>query len=370
MAISELRNASTVGCSAMRRYGNTVGEVLRFDGCGYDQLRIDFLRLLVRKKIQDIFNGTYVPDHINTFVKMEPHKDEKIREGRLRLIMAVSLEDTMVDRMLYAPIAARAVASWPKTPVKLGYNPIGGNYRHIAAAFPGGTLSIDKKAWDFSVPGWMVNIWRQFLSDLAGDVPLWWLMIHEARFKALYSPSTLFEFKDGTIARQGVEGVMKSGCYLTILLNSVGQYIIAYLANCRIGAEMGLMWIVGDDTAERPRKDLIRYLEALRGLGFDLKEPEEYPYVEFCGFLANVSSIRPAYWKKHLFKVFYEDTGDHYRAKLDIYLFFYAFDERMFAVLKQVYQAKFGVSPKPVWYYKALWSGAISSESAALAVGQ
>lgn len=340
-ALSDLCPTSSVGCSSMKVLGPTIGKALGFDGIRFDPDRVNILKVSVFSKIKAILEGNYVPDPINTFVKPEPHKVEKIVDGRERLIMAVSLEDTMIDRMLYTPIMRNCTTSWHRTPVKVGYNFLQGMFRIIANAFPNKSLSADKKGWDFSVQPWLVEFWEDFIEDLMGGSPSWWVRIHKARFKALFSADTLFEFADGARARQGRIGVMKSGCFLTILLNSFSQVLLAYIARKFLGLDLGTFWATGDDTLEELVDDLERYLDCLRALGAVIKESTVNTQPEFCGFTANRSAICPKYWRKHLFKLFYEG-GEHYEDKLDVYSFFYAFDEDMFSLIAALKYAKFG----------------------------
>lgn len=340
----------------MHKYGSTIGGILKWDGLKYDDVRVEMLRLLVRDKIRRIFDGTYVPDPINVFIKPEPHKASKIAEGRFRLIMAVSFEDAMIDRMLYSEFMRRAVTS--DTPVKIGYAPLNGRYRELAYAFPGKCLAIDKKAWDFSVPGWMIDLWAQFLEDCVGGGPTWWVLLHRARFEALYGADTLFQFSDGSQARQLVRGIMKSGCFNTLLLNSVGQYIIARLASRRRGFSLKEFWTIGDDTVEEVPDDLEGYLEEIGNLGFSVKEAVVSNYVEFCGYWVEPSAVKPAYWRKHLFKALREG-GESWKEKLLMYQFLYAFDEQLYGVFADMLAIVDGHPPVPAELWRLLWRGVV-----------
>lgn len=354
-ALKDLTPTSSVGCCSMSVFGPTIATALKFDGLSFDQERVHLLKIAVFGKIKSILEGSYVPDPINTFVKPEPHKVEKIADGRERLIMAVSLEDTIVDRMLYTQLMRKCTSSWHLTPVKVGYNFLQGMYRIIASAFPGKSLSADKKGWDFSVQPWLVQFWEDFIEDLMGGSPDWWVRIHKARFAALFSADTLFQFADGSRARQGRIGIMKSGCFLTILLNSFSQVLLAYIARKFLGLPLGNFWATGDDTLEDVVDDLDKYLDCLRALGAVIKESTVNAQPEFCGFTANNSSICPIYWRKHLFKLFYEG-GEHYEDKLDVYAFFYAFNEDMYSLIAALKYAKFNRPLLPRQLLKDCWS--------------
>lgn len=357
-ALKDLRNESTVGLGSMRRFGNTVGDVLGFDGEKYDVRRVETLKLVLKAKIRKILAGEPHADPIKIFVKPEPHKLAKLEEGRVRLIMAVSLEDSMIDRILYSEILRNAVLKWEQTPVKIGYSPLNGQYQVLAADFPSGSLSIDKQGWDFTVPEWLVVMWEKFLRDRIYACPKWWEKIHKARFEALYGTGCLFEFQDRSQATQRVKGLMKSGCFNTILLNSVGQHILAELAWRRSGNDPKRIWCLGDDTVEEDPYDRKAYLAAMRSLGFTLKEATFNAYVEFCGFVVNSRGVVPAYWKKHLFTLFREG-GPHWVDKLDVYRLLYAYDDGMMDFLDALWVRTLGFYPVGRKTLRAAWSGAV-----------
>lgn len=358
LAMKDLRNESSVGLGVMSRLGATVGQALGWDGATYKPARVAYFRELVWARLGQILNGTYKPYPINVFVKPEPHKLKKLQEGRERLILAVALEDTMIDRLLYRRFQRNLLENWVDYPVKMGYAPIKGLFRILAYDFPEGSLSIDKSGWDWSVPGWLVGLWSDFLEDLAGGGPDWWVKIHRQRTASLFGPGCCYEFADGSQATQNFWGVMKSGCYNTLFLNSVGQVVIAYLANKRLGTVMGRFWTVGDDTVERNRRDVPQYVREIEKLGFTVKEWTVNGYVEFCGFLANKRECKPAYLLKHLFKAFHEG-GESYLQKIAMYRLLYAYDDLAFQVFDQIHRMLSESVPEPREFLLAFWSGAL-----------
>lgn len=356
-ALQGLHLSSSVGKGSMSKFGSVVRDVLKHDGIDYDPIRVSMLRVLVKSKCVDLIRGDYAPDPINVFIKPEPHKLSKIEEGRERLISAVSLEDSMIDRMLYREFQARNQQEI--TPVKQMYSPRNGGFIRLASAFPQGSLSIDKKNWDFTVPKWMVFLWRDFLEDLIGGTcPDWWRRLHRGRFEALFGPDVLFVFPDGAMAKQGFWGIMKSGCFNTLFLNSVGQVIIALLAKKRLGLSFGEFWTVGDDTVEEIPPNVESYLAEIEKLGFMVKQADVNRHVEFCGFLVDHSQIRPAYWKKHLFKVLYSG-GPHWVEMLTVYSFLYAFEPSMYDFVSEVLYVSKGIIPVPRELWQLVWRGLV-----------
>lgn len=357
--LGDLRNQSSVGYSGMYRYGPTIGEALKFDGVKYDATQVSIFKMMVLQKMTDMFEGNYEAQPIKVFVKAEPHKQAKADEGRYRLIMAVALEDAMIDRMLYSPILRACIRNWEKLPVKIGYSPLKGQYLKPSAEFPMHSLSIDKQGWDFTVPAWLVDIWDRFLKDTVCGRQSWWDKIHDCRFEALFAEHCLYQFKDGTQATQKYPGIMKSGSFNTILLNSVGQYIISLLAWRRSGNEKTVMWCLGDDTVEEPPLKLTAYLSEMEKMGFVLKQAEMNRYVDFCGFVMNARGIIPAYWKKHLFSLLNEG-GEHWLEKLNVYRFLYAFEPNMLSFLSDLYYYKTGEYPIDGYYLRADWRGLVT----------
>lgn len=75
--------------------------------------------MAVTERIQSLLSGEMEADDIKVFVKQEPHSWEKISEGRFRLISAVSMVDTMVDRIVFGDLVDRVLATAGETPVMI-----------------------------------------------------------------------------------------------------------------------------------------------------------------------------------------------------------------------------------------------------------
>nr|UCD55936.1 MAG: RNA-dependent RNA polymerase [Solemoviridae sp.] len=124
------------------------------------------------------------------------------------------------------------------------------------------------------------------------------------RFKILFELS-VFRFEDQTRVFQERRGVMKSGCYLTIILNSISQSYVHYVAMIRMGREPGCNQplCIGDDTVQEVFDGIDQYVEHVSSLGPILKEVVVTDYVEFAGFVYYDNKCWPAYWQKHLFNL-------------------------------------------------------------------
>lgn len=294
---------SSVGICPMSRFGSTIGEALGLDdNYTLDPERVDFFLELVQDRIQALASGKPDADDIKVFVKPEPHTLAKMKDGRYRLISAVSMVDTMVDRILFGALTDKVLSTVGKTPVMIGWTPLLGGYRWLRRKMPGRVLCVDKSSWDWTVPFWMTRCWLDIILGLSNDHPEVWEMAVRARFRALFE-SPVFQFSDGTRVRQGVKGVMKSGCYLTIVLNSIGQLLLHHLVAQKLGFDALATEPVcmGDDTVQKLVPDLEAYLEEIENLGFRVKEAKEQDWIEFAGFYIDETTF-PVYWEKHLYR--------------------------------------------------------------------
>lgn len=292
----------------MQQYGSLNRDVLKMtlDDHGnrvYDPTRLALLKELCKQRYNALLSGTLDSDPLKVFVKQEPHKSEKLQEGRYRLIIGTSLVDTMVDRILFGELV-RTVTSpnaLLRTPCALGWAPNKGGWRYISMHYRDG-FSIDRKAWDWSVTEWQVNMWEKIMIDLCVDPPSWWINMVQSRFTCLFYTAR-FSFPDGLLVQQQLPGIMKSGCYLTILWNSIAQTILHVAVQIRLNKNPydNLPLCMGDDTLQRPFDYTEEYAIELNKLTL-IKEAElTRGFAEFIGFLFTPSGYIPAYWKKHLF---------------------------------------------------------------------
>lgn len=265
------------------------------------------MKAVVNLRLERLMSGEEIADDIKLFVKPEPHKLAKIDEGRLRLISGVSMIDAIIDKMLFGCIFDQALRAVGRTPALVGWTPLNGGHRLILDQFPAGVVSVDKSAWDWSVPAWLVDIWEDFILEMFSGYPDWYIKLVRVRFLMLFERAV---FKCGTERReQGVKGVMKSGCFLTLLLNSLGQIAVHVLACYRLGLnpKESMPYAYGDDTVQNACFDVESYAEELRKLGFKTKVQPVAKHIEFVGFLMDSERVVPAYWLKHLFRIKYLD---------------------------------------------------------------
>lgn len=326
---------SSPGICQFSVLGSTNGEVFRYTPeTGADPDRVQIVREAVLQRMRMMLDGTLVSDPLCVFVKPEPHTRRKLEQGRLRLISAVSLVDTLIDRVLLGWMQRNALQNIGATPCLTGWSPMGGGWKYLYKRFVGKpTMCLDKSSWDWTVQPYLVEMWLEFVLGIAVEHPQWWRTLVTGRFKCLFDEAR-FEFKDKTVATQNSPGIMKSGCLLTLLLNSVGQSLLHYLAMGRLGLNplFNQPVCVGDDTVQETVEPLEEYVQQIENLGAKVKGFKVRNWVEFCGFAFANGTCVPAYWQKHLFKLKYANLEDC----LESYQMIYANEPEMFEFLNRV----------------------------------
>lgn len=291
----------------------------------FDPEKVAVLRELVAQRIHSDF-----ADPLKVFVKREPHKRAKIEDERFRLILAVSLVDAMVDRIAFGWLARNVLAS-RSTPVRIGFSLIDGGWREFRKKYLYRTVTaIDKSSWDWTVTEWLIEAMQSLVERLAEGCPQWQLELMRRRFDKLFRQA-VFKFDDGTMVQQVGVGVMKSGCYLTIILNSMGQLLCHYLAAKEAGiSPEGDMDILGDDTIQGEIDNLEGYLAAFQSLGVIVKA-QTGSVIEFAGFIFTENTVEPAYTAKHMFKM---SSCDQLAEMLTSYQHLYAKSPAMLAFVR------------------------------------
>lgn len=317
----------------MKHYGSTVAAVFDFDGISISETRKTLVKSVVKLRVESLARGECVADDILLFVKDEPHKLSKLQQGRLRLISGVSLVDAIVDRMLFGELADSVSSSVWETPILIGWNPLVSGAKFLAGSFPNGSVSIDKSCWDWSVKDWLVDCWLEIILEFYSQYPEWYRDLITMRFRMLFEEAVFTTGRDRR-EKQGFKGIMKSGCFLTIVLNSIGQLLLHYVVAHRLGlGKSSRPWCLGDDTVQNADFNIDAYVEQLKLLGFNPKVGTVDQHVEFIGFLMDSERVIPAYWKKHLFCLKYlkEEVAE---SALESYLMLYVDEPVMYEILR------------------------------------
>lgn len=271
-------------------------------------------------------------DSINVFVKQEPHKQQKLETGRVRLISGVSFVDCMIDRIIWGRLGRLSLASLGKTPVYYGWSPLRGQYKKLLSKLGNGDImALDKEAWDWNVRRWMVRELFVCLTRLCVDDTDWWLKLAWMRWQCLFKRAR-FEFSDGDVYEQNHWGIMKSGCYLTLLGNSVMQWILNEVACYRLGIEHPISVYIGDDSVQAGIVDPNKLIYHMESLGVKCKEPTiTRGHCEFVGMHMGKELI-PAYRDKHEFLIRHVEP-DVFVDTISSYMLLYAHDASVYKAL-------------------------------------
>lgn len=359
MGLDDIDPNSVPGYCTMAKYGSINREVLKIttDDHGnkiYDAERVAILKYLVKERFFFMLDEDRIEsDPIKVFVKQEPHKLKKLEEQRYRLIHGVSLVDSMIDRILLGAMMRNATMpnNLLRTPCVVGWNPARGGWRSLVSNFSSGGFSIDRTAWDFTVQEWLVQMWQDFLIDLHPNAPEWWVKMLRNRFTALFYLAR-FKFPDGVEICQEKPGIMKSGCLMTLILNSVGQSIMHALVMLRLGRDPydNTPWCAGDDTLQHPCGYEEEYHKELSKLCL-IKEAEVTEgYTEFIGFYFTTNGFCPAYWQKHLYQLRHLDPRVEREALVSYQYLWY----NHAPMLKCIQDFAFRVSPSLVLPHSVL----------------
>lgn len=323
--LEDLRMDATVGHCNMRFYGSTVETALGvyFDEnmrkC-YDPTKLNYLRESVKERL----NNPHGADDIKVFIKPEPHKLSKIETGRYRLISAVSLVDTMCDRIMFRRLAEKILSKVWYTPVMIGYAPVRGGHYFLASRFSAAkTRGLDKTAWDWTCSAWILKAVKEVIKELCLGAPEDWNQWLDCRWETLFR-TAIFQFSDGTRVAQPGWGVMKSGCYLTAVINSIAQILHHRLA-CQFvpQAASAVFVVIGDDETIEDFPDFDEYERVILANGALLKPSEPKEQLEFAGWCYKDFKVWPEYWQKHLYQLTHKPL-DSVKESIESYLVIYA----------------------------------------------
>lgn len=245
----------------------------------------------------------------------------------------------MVDRIIYGPALDMELRNVAEVPCKTGWSPLPEGYKSLRAMFPENeSLAIDKTAWDWTMPGWVVRSYIRVRLAQCRNPDRRYARLVWARACQVVGPEAVFRLPSGQRYRQREWGLMKSGWLQTLSMNSMAQDLQSDLAWQRSGLEGSPppVWAMGDDKLMKwnPTEDqLERFVLALATTGCVVKHALRSR--EFAGFLFEGDQVKPLYPKKHSFTVRYV-SPDNEQAVLLAFAMLYSLqkDESWFDQVK------------------------------------
>jgi hypothetical protein len=219
------------------------------------------------------------------FPKEEPHSQKKLEEGRVRLIVSMSIVDNIIARLLFALQNNTEINNWQSIPSKPG---IGFSDENLKIMFQSTVRKTNKAMADVSGWDWSMQEFdfeadlkrRAFLNDGFRSV---WFLIASAHYYVVQRK--LFMLADGSLYAQILPGIMPSGWYNTSSTNSFTRCLNSYWVQLQSGLRPYELWAeaMGDDSLERFVQEAPYYYSLL---GKNLKFYESFDQTfEFCSLL-------------------------------------------------------------------------------------
>ncbi|APG75766.1 hypothetical protein 2 [Hubei sobemo-like virus 48] len=297
-AIRRLDMQSSPGMPYMRE-APTNGKWLKWDGVEYDAMQANRLWHDVQCVLSDDWEHV-----IRVFIKQEPHKKHKAREGRWRLIMASSLPVQLVWHMLFSYMNDLEISECYNIPSQHGLILVGGGWKDYLRSWKeeGLSVGLDKSAWDWTAPRWVMDWDLDFRYRMGrGKRMEEWHRLAKLMYHHMFDHPVL-QLSDGTLLRQTVPGIMKSGCVNTISTNGHAQVMM----HCVVAEDSNVPYepypkTCGDDTLEHPMHT--QSLEYYGRYGVVVKSVSEN--MEFVGHEFTDSGPHPLYISKHMKKLQY-----------------------------------------------------------------
>jgi hypothetical protein len=245
------------------------------------QIPYDVLRQMSRQERIDFG----LVDPVRVFVKNEPHSRSKLDEGRVRLIMSVSLIDKMIEMLISRHVCKLEILNWETIPSKPGIGFTHQNnmsvYRDVVDS--GCDMSYaDISGWDWGVKQWQILDEAESLINLCQNPSSDWCKI--VRSKAILESESIYQFSDGLMVMPTFKGIVNSGKLRTSRGNSWMRVRIANL----IGANKVIA--AGDDSVEQTVPDAItKYLK------YGVRCKDYQPVIDTFEFCSHIYSKHGAY---------------------------------------------------------------------------
>lgn len=268
------------------------GQMLGYSNGSYSEVRARELY----EDMMELVHERSDPHFIRLFIKPEPHSAKKAAEKKWRLISSVSIRDRMLDACLHSSFNSRVVETFPESPIKIGWSPIKGGWKHVGREL---YHASDCTAWDWTVAGWIFEIIFEVRKRLCVNPNSEWIRIALKRYADLYQ-NPWFIASNGVTLKQLVPGIQKSGCYNTLTDNSIGQIVLHVFACLTLGLDFKVLWVIGDDKLQKPMPD---EYHAFIGKYCLLKPVENAN--EFAGFRFLPDAVEPVHTAKHAFNIYH-----------------------------------------------------------------
>jgi len=250
-----------------------------------------------------------------------------------RCIAGFPLHVTVKHASMFRKLAFSLVKNWRLTPVKYAFSPGNvGHIEHLKEWLPGKVWESDKSNWDFMFHGWIADATRDVVKALVIKPADWDTERLEKYFKDVDGcweqvfHTAKYRTSDGTEFSVETPGIMKSGWFMTIAINSIAQLVVHVDACITLGLQdeqilSTPIFVGGDDVNQQPLEGVTveEYVEAAAKSGVDMEVHERDSLEESEYFSNDIRmneegfTFHPKRWTKHiehLKVVKIEDLGD------------------------------------------------------------
>jgi hypothetical protein len=268
---------------------------------------------------QHVLNLWRDPFQIRMFLKADPTKKAKLAKEMPRLICNLPLHVTVKHAAIFKNFAFSCAKHFKDSPMMYAFSPANpGHLEQLKKVLPGMIWESDKQTWDYTFVEWLVEVCCRSTQNLALRHPDW----TDEQFKAYLDDvreafqqifyNSEYRLTDGSTYRMQQAGIMKSGWFLTITINTMAQIAIDVMTQMRLGRsdeQILASPIVagGDDVNQDPSgMDKERYVAAAADLGvkMEIHEREDLEHSEF--FSSDIRrgpeglEFHPKRWSKHI----------------------------------------------------------------------
>lgn len=258
--------------------------------------RIDLLasRDLRGLRAQELVQGGFC-DPVRIFVKNEPHKVEKLRDGRVRLICSVSAVDEVVEKLLFGIQNSAESDRYDTIPSQPGngFSTDDQVLKFIERIGSGEVAETDMSGYDWSLQEWMLELDLVRRLRLAEGSSGIFKRIAANRVYCLIN--AVLASSDGNMFVVKIPGIQLSGSNNTSSTNSAIRWMCAML----IGA--GWAVAMGDDALEDPQDDIPAKYKRL-GLNVKFVRVAKADF-EFCSKRFRDGQAEPLGWAKSLYNL-------------------------------------------------------------------
>jgi hypothetical protein len=236
--------------------------------------------MVVRRFTPQQLVEMYFVDAVRTFVKQEPHSNEKILQRRMRLISSRGLVDQMVERFLFQRYQNWCISKWDKIPQKPGMGHTDEMMSKVWCTVQaecrrmGSVDNSDVSGWDFSCLLDDMLCANEVRMEIMDPPPC----IRNAMINITYCmANALWCTSDGALFVQRLMGVMKSGSYCTADLNSIMRVLRSYEVTFDLGGQEDDCFAIamGDDCVESAFGGIEQRKDAYLGYGQRLTDQIE-----------------------------------------------------------------------------------------------